>query len=187
MESYKSWLKSCVKNKMTLNQMMCLYLMKMKDFLDPKSWSNQYVNKIEKLNLEEVIQPLIERGLLMNLNKPGEYYPEFMMPTEEGDKLFATQMMGEEFWNAYPSTLPIGNGGKFISRAGIEKGDLVDLYLRKIDHDPSIHVQVMKKLKVYESMVVSGEINGHKISNWVNEQLWEAIPEDNVPKFGRHG
>lgn len=184
MESYKSWLKSCVKNKVTLNQMMYLYLMKMKDFMDPKSWSNQYVNQVQKFSLKEVVQPLIDRGWLMNLNKPGEYYPEFMMPTEEGDTLFATQVMGQEFWDAYPTTLPIGNGGKFISRAGIEKGDFIDLYLRKIDHDPAIHVKVMRRLKVYEGMVITGEINGHKIGNWVNEQLWETIPDVNTPKFG---
>jgi hypothetical protein len=184
MESYKSWLKSCVKNKITLDQMMFLYLIKMKDFMDPKSWSNQYVNKVKKFNLEEVIEPLIERGWLMNLNKAGEYYPEFMMTSEDGEGLFATQLLGEEFWDAYPMQLPIGNGGKFISRAGIEKGDFIDLYLRKIDHDPMIHVTVMRRLKVYEGMVISGEINGHKIGNWVNEQLRETIPDVNKPKFG---
>jgi len=185
MESYKAWLRLCVRQEITLEQMMFLYLVKMKDFLDGKSWSNQYVTKIQKFNVEQVIHPLIERGLLMNLNQPGEYFPEFLMASEEGDALFATYMMGQELWDEYPKMLPIGHGGSFVARAGIEKDDMIDEYLRKIDHDPNTHIKVMKKLKVYEEMVRNGSINGHKIVNWVREMMWEVVPEEDVPKFGR--
>ncbi len=186
MESYKSWLMSCVKNGVTLEQMMFLYLIRMKDFLDPKSWSNQYVVKIQKFSVEGVIHPLIESELLINLNQAGEYYPEMMMATEKGDGLFATYMMGEELWDCYPKMLPIGHGGSFIARAGIEKDDLIEEYLKKIDHDPIIHIRVMKRLGLYEQMVRAGEINGHKIVNWVREMMWEIIPDEEKPKFGRN-
>lgn len=186
MESYKSWLASAVRNGITLEQMMFLYLIKLKDFLDPKSWSNQYVTKVQTFSVEGVIHPLVERGWLINLNQPGEYYPELMMASEEGDGLFATYMMGEELWNSYPSTFPIGQGGMFIARAGIERDDLIEEYLKKIDHDPIIHVRVLKRLKLYEQMVHNGQINGHKIVNFVKEMLWEAIPDkEEGPKFGK--
>jgi len=183
MENYKSWLKSCVRNNITIEQMMFMYLIKLKDFLDPKSWSNQYVTKIQKFSVEKVIYPLIEKGWLMNLNQQGEYYPELIMVSEEGDHLFATYQMGEELWDNYPKLLPIGSGS-FVARAGIEKDDLIDEYLRKIGYDPGLHEKVMEKLKAYEDMVKAGEINGHKISNWVKESIWETIPDEHGPKFG---
>jgi len=165
--------------------MMFLYLIKLKDFLDPKSWSNQYVTRVQKFSVERVIQPLIESEWLINLNQPGEYYPELMMPSEKGDKLFATYMMGAELWDAYPKLLPLGNGSSFVARAGIEKDDLIDEYLRKIDHDPMRHLEVMDKLSRYESMVKNGEINGHKISNWIKEEMWQVVPDEDKPKFGK--
>ena len=185
MESYKSWLRSCVRNEVTLEQMMFLYLVKLKDFLDPKSYSNQYVAKIQTFSVEKVVAPLIERGLLINLNTPGEFYPEFLMPSEDGDKLFATYIMAEEFWNSYPKLLPLGNGANFVARAGIEKEDFCDEYLRKIDYDPAIHIKVMNKLSTYESMVKAGKINGHKIVNFLREEMWEVVPDEDAPKFGR--
>jgi hypothetical protein len=185
MESYKAWLRSCVRNEITLEQMMFLYLVKMKDFQDAKSWSNQYVIRVKKFSVEDVVHPLIERDYLINLNQPGEYYPEFLVVSESGDGLFATYMMGQELWDAYPKMLPIGHGGSFVARAGIEKDDLIEEYLRKIDHDPGVHVTVMRKLKVYEAMVRSGNINGHKIVNWVRETMWEVVPDEDKPEFGR--
>ncbi len=185
MESYKSWLKSCVRNNLTLEQMMFLYLIKLKDFTDPKSWSNQYVTRVQKFSVEKVISPLLERDLLMNLNSPGEFYPEFLVPTDEGEKLFATYAMAEEFWAAYPKLLPIHGSGNFVARAGIDKDDFVDEYLRKIEHDPSVHMMIMKKLTIYEDMVKAGKINGHKISNFISQEIWEAIPDEDKPVFGR--
>ena len=164
---------------------MFLYLIKLKDFLDAKSWSNQYVNKVRKFSVEDVIHPLIERDLIINLNQPGEYYPEFLLPSEGGTDLFATYMMGEEFWDTYPKLLPIGHGGQFVARAGIEKEDFIDEYLRKIDYDPSIHIKVMKMLSVYEAMVKAGQINGHKIVNFMREEMWQVVPDEDKPTFGR--
>lgn len=186
MESYKSWLKSCVRNNLTLEQMVFLYLIKLKDFTDPKSWSNQYVTKVQKFSVEKVISPLLERDLLMNLNSPGEFYPEFLVPTEAGEQLFATYAMAEEFWAAYPKLLPIHGSGNFVSRSGIEKDAFVDEYLSKIAHDPTVHMSIMSKLPIYEAMVKAGKINGHKIVNFVREELWEAVPDEDKPVFGRN-
>jgi hypothetical protein len=185
MESYKNLMKSCVKNNVTIEQMMFLYLIKLKDFLEPKSVSNQYINKVRKFSVEEVVNPLIEGGWLTNFNSEGEYFPELMMATEQGDNLFANYLMGDEFWNAYPAMFPIGNGGKFIARAGIEKDDLIDEYLKKISFDPIKHELVMKRLKIYESLVKKGELNGHKIVDWTRQEMWELIPDNEKPKFGR--
>ena len=185
MESYKSWLKSCVRNELTLEQMVFLYLIKLKDFTDPKSWSNRYVVKVQKFSVEKVISPLIERGLLMNLNSEGEYYPEFLVCTEDGEKLFATYAMAEEFWAAYPKLLPIHGSGNFVARAGIDKDSFIDEYLIKIDHDPVLHESIMRKLPIYEDMVKAGKINGHKISNFISQELWEAVPDEDRPAFGR--
>ncbi len=164
---------------------MFLYLIKLKDFLDAKSWSNQYVTKIQKFSVERVIHPLCEDEWLINLNQPGEYYPELLMPSEKGDQLFATYMMGQELWDEYPKLLPLGHGSSFVARAGIEKDDLINEYLIRIDHDPTRHLEVMKKLKRYESMVKNGEINGHKIGNFVKEEMWQVVPEEDRPTFGR--
>ena len=184
MESYKSWLKLCIRHKITLEQMMLLYLLKMKEFEDPRSVSNQYITQVEVFSAERVIIPLEQAGYIINLNSSGEYYPEFLVPTDKADEIFANELMGEELWNAYPKTFPIDGSGQFLARVGIEKEEFIDEYLRKINYDPTLHKTVMKRLGVYERMVKEGKLNGYKIVDWMRQRMWEVVPDEDTPKFG---
>ncbi len=175
MESYQSWLHMCVKHKLTIEQMMFLFMIKMKEFVNPKSWANQYIKKVQKFSVERVIQPVVDRDYVINLNKDGQYYPEFLVISEIADGIFATYQMGEEFWKAYPKLLPWIGGSNFVSRSGIEREDLIELYLQKIEHSPEKHVDVMNRLVLYEQQVRKGAINGHKIDAFVSQMLWEVV------------
>lgn len=183
--SYESFIRKCVKNNLTIEQLMMLSMVRLKDFVDPKSWSNQYFNKIGRFSKERVLDPLLERNYMINLNQPGEYFPEFFVITDKGEEMFATYMMGLEFWESYPRTLPLSNGSNFVSRAGIDRDDLIELYLKKIEHDPKKHFDVMRRTKIYERMVKGGKINGHKIGTYVSECLWEVVDLNDQPKFGK--
>lgn len=186
MQSYQSWLRQCVKHKLTLEQMMFLYMIKMKDFVEKNSWGNQYIAKVQKFSVERVIVPVIEREYVLNLNTAGNYYPEFLVISESADGIFATYQMGEELWESYPKLLPLSGGSNFVSRAGIEKDDLIETYLRRIEHSPEKHVDVMQRLVLYEQQVRKGAMNGAKIGDFVKQSLWEVVNIDKPHgSFGR--
>ena len=186
--SYNEWLRKCVKNNLSIEQLLFLNMIRLKDFVDPKSWANQYLNKVGRFSKEKVLDPMVERGFLMNLNQPGEFYPEFYVVTDNGEAMFATYAMGEELWEAFPKTLPISGGGRFVSRAGIEKDELIELYLRQIEHDPKTHFDAMRRMMIYARKVNRGEINGCKIGDFVKQKLWEIIEPNELEgssKFGK--
>ena len=184
---YNQWIRKCVKNNLTIEQLLMLSMVRSKGFVDPKSWASQYINKIGKLSKERVLDPLINKGYMLNLNQQGEYYPEFYVITDKGEELFATYAMGLEFWEYYPKTLPLSSGSNFVSRSGIDKEDLIELYLRKIQHDPANHFDVMRRTKIYERKVRKGEINGHKIVDYVKNELWEIVDVNELEGKSRFG
>lgn len=177
-------LNCCVKEQITIEQYMFLFLTVKHEFADKKSIGWEYIKHVGKFEYSRVIEPLINRGYILDLNSEGKKFPEFFVPSERTEKLFASTRMGEEFWDAYPKVLPLGGKGSFVSRAGIQKDDLIEEYLRKINYDPDTHITVMSKLRAYENMVKKGKINGHKIVNFVREEIWEVIEDKDVEDAG---
>ncbi len=90
--------------------------------------------------------------------------------------------LAEEMWHMYPATINLSNGGTFIARTGGNKDILLLRYLDKIKWDESKHQFVIAQLKRYMDMVKAGKINGHKISQWIEDEMWDTIASIDVSK-----
>jgi hypothetical protein len=93
--------------------------------------------------------------------------------TETKSTLFE---MAEELWDAYPGALPLSGGGMFISRKGTDKHEVLKTYLERINNSEEKHKFVLEQLKVYVKLVIDSKINGHRIHDWISNEMWDIIP-----------
>lgn len=85
--------------------------------------------------------------------------------------------IADELWNSYPAALPLGDGGMFIARKGPDKQEVLKLYLERINFNPEKHKFVLEQLKKYIKLVHDRKINGHRIHDWISNEMWDIIPE----------
>lgn len=85
--------------------------------------------------------------------------------------------MATELWEKYPAALPLGDGGMFIARKGPDKQEVLKLYLERINFNPEKHKFVLEQLKKYVKLVHDRKINGHRIHDWISNEMWDIIPE----------
>lgn len=175
--SEKQILEYCLRNNISVEQYFILYLTK-------RRWDGfrqEFVDytKEHPWRKEEMID-LISKGLLiLNGDPVEEINPLSLTMSDEQDteKPFSSTTMAEEFWMAYPATFPLGGGGTFIARTGMAKPLFLEFYMAKIGRDPVKHAHIMKQLTRYISLVKANKINGHKLSDWVQNEMWDTIPE----------
>lgn len=129
--------------------------------------------------------PMNEESLweLLNLQiaRVMDGHPTSLMSCEL-DKQFTidklnTMDMAEELWEAYPATFPLSDGGMFIARKGPDKYEVLNTYLERIKHDREKHRHVLQQLKVYVKLVLERKINGHRIYDWISNEMWDIIPD----------
>lgn len=170
-------LRFCLKNSITIEQFFIMFLLARNDFNlpDKRSLGNTYITEIGMFS-DAAFQDLIKRGYIENFNAPGESYPQYYMLTPTAQMQFAGYEMVQELWDKYPVTFRLGDkGAKFIARAGGDKDELLMLYLQKINHSAPKHRFVLHQLDRYIGMANRGEINGHKIGDWIRQEMWDTI------------
>lgn len=144
--------------------------------------------------LRKRIDDLEDKGLIDNLNAgngPREdvaYSADRLVVTPYFEAALIAVDCGEELWQAYPATMPLSQGDKFISRFG-DKDGIINTYERKIRKDLSKHKFVMEQLEKFVTMVNEGRINGMKIQNFVDSEMWDVLAEVDVKEslIGNHG
>lgn len=169
-------LRYCLKNNVTIEQFFLLYLLARNDFNLPEKQSQgiQYIHKFGTFK-GSLVEDLVNRNFIEDFNSPGQFYPQAFMLTPAAKKQFADYEMAEDLWNHYPVTFPLGDKGKFIARGGGDRDELLLLYLQKINHSTQKHDIVISQLERYVGMVLRGEVNGHKLSDWIRMEMWETI------------
>lgn len=170
-------LRYCLKNGVTIEQFFIMYLLARNDFHlpDKQSLGKSYIHKIGMFDAD-AIENLVKRGFVENFNAPHEYYPEMFMLTPVSREQFLDFERAQELWEAYPVTFPLGDkGSRFIARAGGDKDELLNLYLQKINHSVSKHEFVLHQLARYQQMVIRNEVNGHKLGDWIRQEMWDTI------------
>lgn len=85
--------------------------------------------------------------------------------------------LAEELWDAYPATFPLSDGGMFIARKGTDKYEVLKTYLERINHSEEKHRYVLEQLKTYVKLVLERKINGHRIHDWISNEMWDIIPD----------
>jgi hypothetical protein len=138
-------------------------------------------------DIEEYLKkyPMGEESLweLMSLNiiRVMDGHPTSLMSCELSKEFTidkASNMeMAEELWDAYPGTFPLSDGGMFIARKGPDKHEVLSTYLQRINHDKEKHEYVLQQLKVYVKLVLERKINGHRIYDWISNEMWDIIPD----------
>lgn len=183
-------IKFCIRHGITADQFFFMWLITRKDFTLPLkySYAKQYLKHCGKFK-EELVQNLVERGLIDDFNTEGKSLPEmFLVRDHILKEFYVDEAAGEELYNSYPATFPLAGGGSFIARAGGDKEDLIATYLKRIRNNPDKHKFVMGQLSRYIDLVKAGKINGHKISDWITQELWDTvanIKEKGTTTFGR--
>jgi hypothetical protein len=168
----------CIRHRIKVEQYFFMWLLLRKDWNRPftESLARQYL-KIAKFTLED-ISDLEERGFIINMNTPPNTLPEFYIVNDEiANEIFAGESAGEELWKAYPPQFPLSTGGYFVARAGLDKDEMINLYLKKINNSPSKHKFVLEQIQKYKVMVKEGKLLGKKLFDFISEETWDTIAE----------
>lgn len=170
-------LQICVKHRIKIEQYFFMYLIARKDMHlpDKKSLGKQYMLQVAKFKPED-IRDLCDRGFIDDFNSPGQYLPE-MYILKSATEIFTNEEIAEELYNSYPSTFRLSGGARFIARAGGDKDEMLQMYLKKINYSVKKHEFVMSQLPIYVSLVNSGEVNGYKLIDFIRQELWDTIAD----------
>jgi hypothetical protein len=135
----------------------------------------QVLNKREPWSEEEIID-LVKKGILKS-SDDSFHYLSLSVNSEFSFENLNNIEWGEQLWQAYPATFPLGDGGSFIARTtkGHSKDVIIKEYLTKIGNSEAKHKFVMKQLPGYVKLVENGKINGHTIVDFIRNELWDTI------------
>ena len=122
------------------------------------------------------ITDLVNRGYILNLNKPGNYFLDFFVLTNAvGSDLFEQDrdQAGLAFWNAYPIYVRNPTTGETSLLINTDKKQwLADYYLR-VGHLPKKHDQVMDAL----DYAIDKDLVDMNIRQWLDSEQWTLMLE----------
>lgn len=124
----------------------------------------------------EEIGNLVDRGLIMNLNKAGYYYMDFFVLTDElGRDLFDQdrEKAALEFWNAYPVMIRDPRNGETFSLLATNKAQLLKDYYARVGHSEAKHQRVMEAL----NYAIDKNIIDMTIRQWLDSEQWTIMEE----------
>jgi len=124
----------------------------------------------------EEIGNLVDRGLILNLNKDGYYYMDFFVLTDAvGRDLFDQdrEKAALEFWNAYPILLRDPRTGENFSLLNTDKQPFLRDYYARIGFNPAKHQRVMNAL----DYAIEKNIVDMTIRQWLDSEQWTLLQE----------
>lgn len=159
--------KFMVRHNVRADQVLFIYLIYTKRYSDITMLFNSPLRGFSS----EVIQDLVERGLIQDLNKEGEMFADLYMVSDSvaNDLFVHTDFPAEEFWDTYPPFMHIQ--GKRVPIRGVPKETFLKTYMKKIQRNPNVHRKVMKALK---TAIGQGEVN-MRIDNWILSEMWKTV------------
>ncbi len=124
----------------------------------------------------EEIGNLVDRGLILNLNKAGHYYMDFFVLTDEvGKDLFDLdrEKAALEFWNAYPILLRDSKTGENYSLLNTDKKQFIKDYYTLVGHSEQKHQRVMEAL----DYAIDNTMIDMTIRQWLDSEQWTLVLE----------
>ena len=124
----------------------------------------------------EEIGNLVDRGLILNLNKAGYYYMDFFVLTDDiGKNLFDLDRdrAALEFWNAYPILLRDSKTGETFSLITTDKQQFLADYYIRVGHSESKHRRVMEAL----DYALETNLIDMTIRQWLDSEQWTCLLE----------
>jgi hypothetical protein len=161
----------CIQNNISVEQYFMLYLTRCKSEGDQRQYL-EYTSQFP-WTIPNMGNLLMKRMVEF---PGGSMIADKMSLTEEfREDIFANTDMGEELYSAYPATFNLSGGGMFVARTGMEKHLMIECYLTKIGRNSEKHKFVMRQLEKYIKLVQANKINGHKLSDWILNEMWETV------------
>ncbi len=119
---------------------------------------------------KSVIRDLVERGLIIDMNKKGEFFVDAMVVSDKFiRKIVATSdVAGQELWNTYPWYFHTDVGR--LPAKTVDKDEVIKTYLRRINHSYDKHQYVMRVLK----NLIENDAVSMGIGKWVASEQWYA-------------
>lgn len=124
----------------------------------------------------EEIGNLVDRGLILDLNKSGCYYMDFFVLTDEvGRDLFDLdrEKAALEFWNAYPILLRDSRTGESFSLLTTDKQRFLKDYYARVGHSEPKHQRVMDALYY----ALDNKLIDMTIRQWLDSEQWTMLWE----------
>lgn len=157
-----------LKHKLTANQFVFLYL-KLKNE-DKRLY--MYLETVRPLFKEEIFD-LEERGLIVNINSPSQYWADNYIVSGKFAKAIEPDIsLAEEFWNTYPGFCDI-NGNRAPLK-GIGKEEFLDKYAKYVRRKADLHDRIMQALRYQKG---KDEVK-MRIDRWFDARTWESIEQD---------
>lgn len=163
----------CLRHKLTPNQFL-IFQMKLHSIVK-YSEIKEYSETVFTPSNEDILV-LVEKNLLISGTKIPTMDSCIVNPRMKEVEYSSREEMAEELWNRYPGAFPLGDGGMFIARKGPDKHEVLKLYLQRINYSADKHQFVLKQLDAYVKLVLDRKINGHRIHDWISNEMWDIIP-----------
>jgi hypothetical protein len=122
------------------------------------------------------IRDLEVRGLILNLNRPGQYYVDFFVLTDAlGSDLFEQDRdaPGLEIWNTYPVQFRDPQTGERFSLLNTDKAQFLRDYYGRVGHNPVAHRRVMVALEY----AIDTNLIDLSIRQWLDSEQWTVVEE----------
>lgn len=153
----------CAEKKITVEQFLLCYLTHTQQY----ALIYKYCQGVRPFP-KSLVENLVKRGFVINLNKNDDVYPDNLIITEEfTDDL--KSILGEdsdEFWDAYPSEVSVG--GKAFNGKSISREDLETIYRKKLLRAKTTHKEVMEALHIQTE---HGTL-GMGMKKWFETEQW---------------
>lgn len=162
----------CLRFNLTYEEYFAYHLVLRKDTAACDEWINQKGDFSKKVFIS-----LRDKGLIittsLNPTSISSVQSSLLSEVVKED----SNTMGEELWNQYPAAFPLSDGAMFIARKGPDKQEVLKLYLERIDFNPEKHKYVLEQLRKYIKLVFDRKINGHRIHDWISNEMWDIISD----------
>lgn len=177
MQDMKEYTSFLCKFKITPNQ---LYFLKLTETED---WENmyKYTETNARFTIHE-IKDLIKKKYLINNNITEKFEADNFIVTDKYNKLLKTSpnsILGEEFWELYPSFFWINE--KKIPTKSTDKEVFILNYVKKIKNK-TIHKRIINAL-VY---AISRNQISMGILKWFNSEQWIEIEKERKLEINSH-
>lgn len=158
----------CSKHKVTTEQFLLCYLVHTRKL----ALIYKYVNEV-RMFPEVLVQDLVDRNILMDMNKTKEFYPDlYVLQDSMADHLVI--FLGEEadeLFDTFPHVIE-SQSMNFAAR-NISPEELARMYPAKLKRSKSTHQQVIQALR---EQIDNGTV-GMGLRKWVETEQWKR--EDN--------
>lgn len=176
MLNVERYLNFIVKNKLTQQQFLFLFLLKLKEVDQPKAveliklYKNAFPSeKDDRFLSKELMDDIVRRGYVIREVEGRTDFNNYTLGTKFANIFVNEYEAGNEFWDKYPPM--ISSAGQTFPMKLMDKNEFRKLYWKAINGNKQEHEEVIKDLDyAIEKSLIRG-----KIENFLKSEQWLEI------------